>query len=109
MSFVQKLSASVKSQTLSQKSDIVLSSNDQLYTIDDVLLQCLQFIPDQPLVGYPETLHGTNDYRYYTPRELDLFTNGAVEALTKAGIKKVVRLNESGILLGICDKLTIVQ
>jgi hypothetical protein len=75
-------------QTSSEKSNAMI--NDELpYTIDDVLLKRLHVIPDEPLVGYPKTLHGMDDYVYYTPKQLDLFTNGAVAVLSEAGIKKV--------------------
>lgn len=75
---------------LNEKSDIAFKDDDLPYTIDDVLLKRLQVIPNEPLVGYPETTNGMNDYVYYTPRQLDLFTNGAAAALSEAGIKKVI-------------------
>ncbi|PYH76299.1 NRPS-like enzyme [Aspergillus uvarum CBS 121591] len=57
-------------------------------TINDVLLQLIQDAPDLPLVGYPESSHGVSDYVYYSARQLDRFSNGAIEQLKKAGLEQ---------------------
>jgi hypothetical protein len=79
----------VSPHAFKETTDIAFDDNDLPYTIDDVLLKRLQSIPDEPLVGYPKSPSAMNNYRYYTSRELDFFTNGATVALSAAGIRRV--------------------
>lgn len=55
-------------------------------TINDLLLERLKRIPDEPLVGYPASTRGASDYVYYTARDLDRFTGGAVKAFVEQGL-----------------------
>ena len=60
-----------------------------LHTIDDVLIERCQSIPNHPLVGYPSSSHGSDDYHYYTATDLDRFVNGTVDQLVKQGLQVV--------------------
>lgn len=60
-----------------------------LYTINDVLLNLVRQSPEEPLVGYPKSSHGVNDYVYYSARDIDRFTNSAGSALNEAGLAAV--------------------
>lgn len=60
-----------------------------LYTINDVLLNLVRQSPEEPLVGYPESSHGVDDYVYYSATDIDRFTNGAVSVLNEAGLAAV--------------------
>jgi hypothetical protein len=62
-----------------------------LHTINDVLLNLVRQSPDEPLVGYPKSSHGVNDYVYYSATNIDRFTNGAVSILTESGLAQVRR------------------
>lgn len=62
-----------------------------LYTINDVLLNLVRQSPKEPLVGYPKSSHGVNDYVYYSATDIDRFTNGAVSVLNEAGLAAVSR------------------
>lgn len=62
-----------------------------LYTINDVLLKLVRQSPEEPLVGYPKSSHGVSDYVYYSARDIDRFTNGAVSVLNDAGLAAVSR------------------
>lgn len=59
------------------------------YVLDDVLRNLVRDAPDEPLVGYPKSAHGTADYVYYTPSDLDRFANGAVKEYKLAGLAEV--------------------
>lgn len=62
---------------------------EDFYIIDDVLRNLVRDAPDEPLVGYPKSAHGVADYVYYTPSDLDRFTNGAVKEYKRAGLAEV--------------------
>ncbi|KAL4991464.1 hypothetical protein BDW68DRAFT_198708 [Aspergillus falconensis] len=59
-----------------------------LRTVNDILLQRIPYPPEAPLVGYPRSSHGLNDYTFYTAKDLDRFANGAVQALQVSGLPK---------------------
>jgi hypothetical protein len=62
-----------------------------IHTINDLLLERATTIPDQPLVGYPASTRGADDYVYYSAKDLDRFANGAVQSLTDQGLPIHVR------------------
>ncbi|QSZ28851.1 hypothetical protein DSL72_003356 [Monilinia vaccinii-corymbosi] len=49
--------------------------NQPLYTVDDLVYNRSQTIPDVPLVAYPASLRGRSDYVHYTARDLDRFAD----------------------------------
>jgi acyl-CoA synthetase (AMP-forming)/AMP-acid ligase II len=65
--------------------------NDAIDTINDLLLDRLKKIPEEPLVGYPASTRGAGDYVYYTAKDLDRFTDCAVYDLIAQGLKINVR------------------
>jgi hypothetical protein len=66
-----------------------------LYTVDDILLHRIPYPLDAPLVGYPQSSHGTSDYAFHTAKDLDRCTNGAVKVLQDSGLPKVIHLEPS--------------
>ena len=60
-----------------------------LNTINDVLLERVQNVPDKPLVGYPKSSHGLSDYVFYSATDLDRFTSGAVQSFKLSGLPEV--------------------
>ncbi|TVY83631.1 Non-canonical non-ribosomal peptide synthetase FUB8 [Lachnellula suecica] len=67
-------------------SSSVDGQEDIIYTINDLLLERTRSIPDEPLVGYPASTRGSNDYVYYTAKDLDRFADGAVKSLIDQGL-----------------------
>ena len=74
--------------TISAKLDRVAVPIDEnksktMYTVDDLLFNRSQTIPDVPLVAYPATTRGPADYAHYTARDLDRFADhGASKYMT---------------------------
>jgi hypothetical protein len=70
------------------------SSNNEkgpvIHTINDLLLERATTIPDQPLVGYPASSRGVDDYVYYSAKDLDRFADGAVQNLVHQGLPRHV-------------------
>jgi acyl-CoA synthetase (AMP-forming)/AMP-acid ligase II len=60
--------------------------DDVIYSIDDLLLQRMRTIPDEPLVGYPAAIRGGSDYVYYTATDLHRFADESTKFLTKQGL-----------------------
>jgi hypothetical protein len=62
-----------------------------IYTFDQLLRQ-RAVDPDQtPLVAYPRTPQGVDDYELVPGATLDRFVDGAAKALLEAGLEPVVR------------------
>jgi hypothetical protein len=57
-----------------------------VFTINDLLLERVTNIPEEPLVGYPATTHGGDDYVYYTATDLSRFADGAAASLVAQGL-----------------------
>ncbi|ESZ94246.1 hypothetical protein SBOR_5380 [Sclerotinia borealis F-4128] len=57
-----------------------------LYTIDDLIYNRSQTIPDVPLVAYPGSSRGRSDYVHYTARDLDRFADHGANAYTSIGL-----------------------
>jgi hypothetical protein len=72
--------------------------NDAIDTINDLLLDRLKKIPEEPLVGYPASTRGAGDYVYYTAKDLDRFTDCAVYDLIAQGLKINVRTHHIKII-----------
>jgi acyl-CoA synthetase (AMP-forming)/AMP-acid ligase II len=79
-----------KLETVVSVVESVNSSSDErdgvIYSIDDLLLQRMRTIPDEPLVGHPATVRGGSEYVYYTAKDLHRFADEAAKFLTKQGL-----------------------
>jgi hypothetical protein len=62
------------------------SGDDGPATVDDLIVDRLQSLSDTPLVAYPATSHGTDDYVEYTARDLDRFVDETARQLTWLGL-----------------------
>ncbi|PLB48180.1 NRPS-like enzyme [Aspergillus steynii IBT 23096] len=76
-----------------------------LNTINDVLLERVQTVPDKPLVGYPKSSHGLSDYVFYSATDLDRFTSGAVQSLKASGLSEFHNESENKVvaILGVSN------
>lgn len=59
---------------------------DEIYSINDLLLERTRTIPDDPLVGYPSSIHSPGDYVYYSAKDLSRFADGTAQALCGQGL-----------------------
>ena len=57
-----------------------------MYTVDDLLFNRSQTIPDVPLVAYPATARGRADYIHYTARDLDRFAGHGASKYKSMGL-----------------------
>jgi hypothetical protein len=62
-----------------------------VYTVNDLLVQKALSSPDAPLLAYPGSLKGTDDYVHYTARDLDRFADEAAKAYIAMGVPVKVR------------------
>jgi hypothetical protein len=60
-------------------------------TFDEVLLQRAADDDQSPLVAYPKTKQGVDDYELFTGAQLNQLVDGAVRALLADGVEAVVR------------------
>lgn len=66
---------------------------------DEVLLQRAVDEDQSPLIAYPRTKHGVDDYELFTGSQLNQLVDGAVNALLGKGVEAVVRTTYSLCLL----------
>ncbi len=64
----------------------------KLYTFDDVIRERAEDLEQVPLIAYPKTSDGVDDYEFFTGKELNRLVDGAAKALIGMGIQPVVRL-----------------
>jgi hypothetical protein len=57
-----------------------------IYTINDLLLDRAQTSPDLPLVAYPASARGCDDYLHYTANSLDQFADEAARKFMELGL-----------------------
>lgn len=57
-----------------------------LYTVDDLLYNRSQTIPDVPLVAYPATARSRADYVHYTAKDLDRFADHGARKFASMGL-----------------------
>lgn len=62
-----------------------------MYTIDDLIFNRSQTIPDVPLVAYLATPRGRSDYVHYTARDLDRFADHGAKKYASLGLEHKVR------------------
>ena len=58
-----------------------------MYTVDDLLFNQSQTIPDVPLVAYPATARGRSDYVHYTAKDLDRFADHGAQKYASLGLQ----------------------
>jgi hypothetical protein len=61
-----------------------------MYTVDDLLFNQSQAIPDVPLVAYPATARGRSDYVHYTAKDLDRFADHGAQKYASLGLQPKV-------------------
>lgn len=64
----------------------IIPSDEPLYTINDLLVRRARATEDVPLIAYPGSAKGVDDYVHYTARKLDLFVDEAVRKYMSAGL-----------------------
>lgn len=57
-----------------------------MYTVDDLLFNRSQTIPEVPLVAYPATPRGRADYVNYSARDLDRFADHGANKYASMGL-----------------------
>jgi hypothetical protein len=57
-----------------------------LYTVDDLLFNRSQTIPDAPLVAYPVSPKGRADYVHYSAQDLDRFADHGADKYASMGL-----------------------
>ncbi|KAE8441859.1 hypothetical protein EG329_004214 [Mollisiaceae sp. DMI_Dod_QoI] len=61
----------------------------KLYTFDDVIRERAEDLEQVPLIAYPKTSDGVDDYEFFTGKELNRLVDGAAKALIGMGIQPV--------------------
>jgi hypothetical protein len=87
----QAKQASVRNLELEHLFSVKASTETSLYTINDLLVQKARFSPDVPLLAYPASPNGRDDYVHYTARDLDRFVDEAVRIYVAMGLPVKVR------------------
>lgn len=64
----------------------IIPSDEPLYTINDLLVRRARAKEDVPLIAYPGSSKGVDDYVHYTARKLDIFVDEAVRKYMSAGL-----------------------
>jgi hypothetical protein len=82
--------ATVASKPNSADFEINEIKTPMMYSVDDLLFNRSQTIPDIPLVGYPATARGRSDYVHYTARDLDRFADHGARKYASLGIESKV-------------------
>lgn len=59
---------------------------DKIYTIDDLIVNRASTAPNEPVLGYPASPRGKDDYVYYSNKDLDQFADEAAKYLLTAGL-----------------------
>lgn len=57
---------------------------------DDVILERAEDEEQVPLIAYPKTKDGVDDYEFFTGRKINIMVDGAVKALMSIGVSPVV-------------------
>ncbi len=63
-----------------------------MYTVDDLIFNRGQTIPDVALVAYPATGRSRADYIHYTANDLDRFADYGAKKYASIGLISQVRL-----------------
>jgi hypothetical protein len=73
-------------------SPVVIPKEKPLYTLDELIRQRALDDDQSPLIAYPKTRLGIDDYELFSGKELNGLIDGAAKALMQAGIEPVVRI-----------------
>ncbi len=65
-------------------------TKEEIFTFDQLLRQRAVDTDQTPLLAYPKSWLGINDYELVTGAELNRFVDGAAKALLRRGFKPVV-------------------
>ncbi|KUJ18954.1 putative NRPS-like enzyme [Mollisia scopiformis] len=61
----------------------------KLYSFDDVIRERAEDLEQVPLIAYPKTTDGVDDYEFFTGKELNRLVDGAAKALIGMGVQPV--------------------
>lgn len=64
------------------------TSDDEIYTVDELIKRRAAEMGDAPLLGYPKT--GYTDYEEHGARAIDRYVDAAVQKLQEIGLAPVV-------------------
>jgi hypothetical protein len=103
LSFLSKMSATLTKSISSpsfptskvSKPANARSSLTKISTINELLINRADTIPDTPLVAYPASARGSRDYVNYTAKDLDRFADEAAIKLTALGLQLQVRIGDA--------------
>ena len=70
-------------------------TKEEILTFDQLLRQRAVDVDQTPLLAYPKSRLGVNDYELVTGAKLNRFVDGAAKALLQRGFKSVVRHGSS--------------
>ncbi len=80
--------ATSKLDNLDVRVNVITSQ--KMCTVDDLLFNQSQTIPDVPLVAYPATARGRSDYVHYTAKDLDRFADHGAQKYASLGLQPKV-------------------
>jgi hypothetical protein len=75
----------------------VVQSNDEIWTIDELIKRRAAELGNAPLLAYPRT--GLTDFEEHSASALDRYADAAVDVLQRRGLQKVVCAAESQSIL----------
>ena len=71
---------------------VEFTRQEQLYTIDDLIVNRASTNPNGPVLGYPKSTRGCADYEYYSNKDLDRFADEAAKHLISDGLPAKVAI-----------------
>lgn len=75
--------------------DAQVASKHPIYTVNDLLLERKRLVPNVPLLAYPRSPKGVDDYDHYTATDLDRFADEAARLYISLGLPpKVGQLDQ---------------
>ncbi|KAF2676380.1 acetyl-CoA synthetase-like protein [Lentithecium fluviatile CBS 122367] len=87
------------SQTITLTRKLAVATNEEIYTIDELIKRRAAELGDAPLIGYPK--EGVTDYEEHSARALDRYADAAAEALQRKGLEQVDAGGEQAPAVGI--------
>lgn len=67
---------------------LLLPSDGEIYTIDELIRRRAAELKDSPLIGYPN--EGVTDYEDHSAAAVDKYVDAAAAVLQRKGLKRVV-------------------
>jgi hypothetical protein len=68
---------------------------NEIKSINDLILSKAANVPDTPLIAYPDSPNGLDNWIEYTAKDLDLYADEAAKELSHLGLKPKVSSPES--------------